>query len=147
VLIFEGESSRQIDFDFQGTAERVLARVAPPGRVGPGRPRLGVMAREVPLLPRHWQWLEQQPSGASAALCRLVDEARKREPVEARARRAIDATYRFMTALGSDRPGYEEAIRALYAGDQRRLASFIESWPQDVVQHIRRLTQGAFLSQ
>ena len=147
VLIFEDETGRQVDFDFRGPEEAVLARVVRPPRVGPGRPRLGVVGREVSLLPRHWDWLEGQPGGASAALRRLVDEARKRNPEQQRVRQAIDATYRFMTALGSDRPGYEEAIRALYAGDQRRLASFIESWPQDVVQHIRRLTQGAFLSQ
>jgi hypothetical protein len=80
VLIFEDESGNQVDFDFQGSIDEVIGRAVRPVRSGPGRPRLGVVAREISLLPRHWEWLEQQPSGASAALRRLVDEARKRDP-------------------------------------------------------------------
>jgi uncharacterized protein len=142
VLIFEDGTGRQVDFDLAGTPEEVLARVAP--RVGPGRPRLGVVAREISLLPRHWEWLERQPSGASAALRRLVDEARRREPERQRARLAAEATYRFMTALAGDRPGYEEATRALYAGDGARFAALIAAWPGDVVRHIERLAEDAF---
>lgn len=144
VLIFEDETGRQVDFDFRGPEEAVLARVVRPPRVGPGRPRLGVVGREVSLLPRHWDWLEGQPGGASAALRRLVDEARKRNPEQQRVRQAIDATYRFMTALAGDRPGYEEATRALYAGDRERFASLITAWPPDVVRHIERLARDYF---
>ncbi len=144
LLIFQDENGRQIDFDFHGTAEEVVARVAPPPRVGPGRPRLGVVAREISLLPRHWEWLEQQPNGASASLRRLVDEARKREPAEHRARQSMDATYRLMTALCGDRSGYEEAIRALYAGERARFMGLIESWPDDIISYLERLTQDAF---
>src|SRR4051812_33207367 len=80
VLIFEDETGRQVDFDFRGTPAEVLERAdAGKPRPGPGRPKLGVISREVSLLPRHWDWLERQPSGISAALRRLVDEARKRE--------------------------------------------------------------------
>src|SRR5262249_47731929 len=79
VLIFEDQTGRQVNFDFRGTPQEVLERSdAVKTRTGPGRPRLGVVSREVSLLPRHWEWLEQQPSGISAALRRLVDEARKR---------------------------------------------------------------------
>jgi hypothetical protein len=145
MLIFEDESGRQIDFDFQGSAEQVVARAMPPSRLGPGRPRLGVVAREVSLLPRHWEWLERQPNGASAALRRLVDEARKHEPPEARARIAMDTTYRVMTALGGDRPGYEEAIRALYAKDRARFTALTKEWPADVLRYLERLSGDAFL--
>jgi len=122
----------------------VLARAMRPLRAGPGRPRLGVVGREVSLLPRHWDWLEAQPGGASAALRRLVDEARKRDPAQQRIRQAIEAAYRFMTALAGDRPGYEEATRALYAGDRARFASLIAAWPPDVVCHIERLATDYF---
>ena len=144
VLIFEDETGRQVDFDFRGTPEEVLAHAVRPPRVGPGRPRLGVVGREVSLLPRHWDWLEGQPGGASAALRRLVDEARKRNPAQQRVRQAIDATYRFMTALAGDRPGYEEATRALYAGDRDRFASLIAAWPRDIVRHIEQLGRDYF---
>lgn len=144
VLIFEDETGRQVDFDFRGTVEQVLAHAVRPPRVGPGRPRLGVVGREVSLLPRHWEWLEGEPGGASAALRRLVDEARKRNPAQQRVRQAIDATYRFMTALAGDRPGYEEATRALYAGDGERFATLIAAWSTDVVRHIERLAHDCF---
>ncbi|HEY8432559.1 MAG TPA: NAD(P)H-hydrate epimerase, partial [Sandaracinaceae bacterium] len=94
-----------------------LAREAPAPRTGPGRPKLGVVSREVSLLPRHWEWLEREPNGISAALRRLVEEAMKRDPERQRARRARDATGRVMTSLAGDLPGFEEAMRALYAAD------------------------------
>ncbi|HTT71727.1 MAG TPA: DUF2239 family protein [Anaeromyxobacteraceae bacterium] len=133
LLVFEDHSGREVDFDFRGTLEEVLARALPPAAAArPGRPKLGVVGREVSLLPRHWEWLEQQPSGISAALRRLVDEARKREPGKQRARALREAAGRFMTAMAGDRPGFEEATRALYAGDLRRLEGLVSSWPVDV---------------
>lgn len=144
VLIFEDQTGRQVDFDLRGTMEAVLERAAPPRRAGPGRPRLGVVSREVSLLPRHWDWLEQQPNGISAALRRLVDEARKRDPAEERARLAREATGRFMTALAGDRPGYEEALRALYAKDHAGFASRIGAWPADIRLYLERLVEEAF---
>jgi uncharacterized protein len=105
LLIFEDHSGRQLDFDFRGTADEVLERALP--RPGPGRPKLGVVSREVTLLPRHWTWLEQQPSGSSAALRRLVEEARKRNVGEEGRRMAKEATSRFMTAMAGDRPHFE----------------------------------------
>jgi hypothetical protein len=145
LLIFEDPSGRQVDFNLRGPLDEVLDREAPePGRRGPGRPRLGVVSREVTLLPRHWAWLEGQRGGASASLRRLVDLAREHEPERERARRAMDAAGRFITAMAGDREGFEEAYRALYAGDGERFAAWTRSWPADVRDHARSLAAPAF---
>jgi hypothetical protein len=142
ILIFEDQTGRQVDFDFRGTPEEVLGRVdAVKPRTGPGRPKLGVISREVSLLPRHWDWLEQQPSGISAALRRLVDEARKREPGKQRARLAREAASKFMWVMAGNLPGFEEASRALFAKDQGRLDQLIRDWPEDIRTHLERLVQ------
>jgi uncharacterized protein len=144
VLIFEDATGRQVDFDLRGSVEDVLKEATPePPRAGRGRPRLGVVSREVSLLPRHWEWLEQQQNGISAALRRLVDEARRRDPEGERVRRAREAAGRFMTAMAGDRPGFEEASRALYAGDEERLRTLIRPWPRDVRDHVKRLIEQA----
>jgi hypothetical protein len=143
VLVFEDATGRQIDFDLRGTPEQVVARAEAAPRAGPGRPKLGVVSREVSLLPRHWEWLEQQPSGSSAALRRLVDEARKREPDRERARRVREAAGRFMWAMAGDLPGFEEASRALYAGDAKRLRAQVRGWPKDVRAHLLALSEEA----
>jgi hypothetical protein len=142
-LIFDDETGSQIDFDLRGTVEEVLARScrsAP--QAGPGRPRLGVTSREVTLLPRHWEWLAQQPSGASAAIRRLIDEARKREPETMRRQEALQATERFLFAMAGNLPGYEEATRALFQGDDQRFAELISAWPKDVRNYAIRLSKG-----
>ncbi|HET9554431.1 MAG TPA: DUF2239 family protein [Anaeromyxobacteraceae bacterium] len=132
VLVFEVETGRQVDFDLRGTLEEALERADPAPRRGPGRPRLGVTSREVTLLPRHWEWLEQRPSGSSGALRRLVEEAARAEPGRARAEAIRAALGRILTALAGDRPGYEEATRALFAGETARLAALVRRWPKDV---------------
>ncbi len=126
VRVFEDESGRVVDLDVWDAAARAPVPAEPRGR---GRPRLGVTAREVTLLPRQWEWLSKQPGGASAAIRRLVEAARKgaKGPEAAR-----DAVYRFLTAMGGDRPGYEEAMRALYRGETERLRELIAEWPEDV---------------
>ncbi len=145
VLIFEDETGRQVDFDLQGTLDEVLARALPVRQpTGPGRPKLGVVSREVTLLPRHWAWLEQQPNGASAALRRLIDQARANDPAQQRARLAKDATYRFMSAIAGDLPGYEEASRALYAGQREPFEGLIQGWPSDIRAHLQKTAQDAF---
>ncbi len=144
-LIFEDQTGRQVDFDLRGSANEVLARALPvkiPS--GPGRPKLGVVSREVSLLPRHWSWLEEQPNGASAALRRLIDEARNRDTEEQRASLARDAASRFMSAMAGDLPGYEEATRALYAGNHERFEEQIRDWPKDIRLHLQHLTQNLF---
>jgi hypothetical protein len=140
LLIFEDQTGRQVDFDFRGSLDEVLARAAPIApRPGPGRPKLGVVSREVSLLPRHWEWLERQPNGISAALRRLVDEARRHEPDEERARLAREAAGRFAWAMAGNLPGFEEASRALFAGDQERLEHLVRDWPADIRAHVFRL--------
>jgi hypothetical protein len=144
LLFFDDETGRQVDFDLRGPVEQVLARALPaPEAPRPGRPRLGVVGREVSLLPRHWEWLERQPSGSSAALRRLVDEARKKEPGKQRARALREAASRFMTAMAGDLPGYEEASRALFAGEARRLERLVRPWPADLSRHVLRFAREA----
>jgi hypothetical protein len=144
-LIFNDQTGKQIDFDLRGSLPDVLARYEPvPVRVGPGRPKLGVIAREVSLLPRHWEWLEQQPSGASAAIRRLVEDTRKRDPGEQQARLAIEAASRFLSAMAGSFPGYEEASRALYARNRSRFTNLIKDWPRDIRLHTQRLVRGVF---
>jgi len=140
LLIFEEQTGRQADFDWSGTLEEVLERELPkPALQGPGRPKLGVVSREISLLPAHWAWLEEQPNGISAALRRLVDEASKRDPDKQRARKAREATGRFMTALAGDRPNFEEAMRALYAGERDKVESLTQRWPKSIRAQIERM--------
>jgi hypothetical protein len=144
-LIFEDQSGRQVDFDLRGAVNEVVARALPaPSRTGPGRPKLGVVSREVSLLPRHWDWLEQQPNGASAALRRLVDEARKRDPGKERARLATAAAGRILSAMAGNLPGYEEASRALYAANRAHFEDLILDWPDDIRAYIQRRVEDAF---
>jgi hypothetical protein len=127
LLIFEDETGKQVDFNFRE------AESAP----GPGRPKLGVVAREVTLLPRHWEWLERQPSGASAALRRLVDQARNTP--EQRERMGREAAGRFLTAVAGNYPDYEEVTRALWQGDRERMAARMATWPEAVREYAARL--------
>lgn len=111
---------------------------------GPGRPRLGVVAREVTLLPRHWDWLASQPGGASATLRRLVEQARSTSALRDRVRAAQESAYRFMSAVLGNQPHYEESIRALFAGDSDRFAALTEAWPRDLRDHARCVAAAAF---
>lgn len=131
-LVFELESGRQVDFDLRGALEEILQREAPLPVRGPGRPKLGVTSREVSLFPRHWEWLETQPSGISGALRRLVEQAIKMEPGTERARRMREALGRFLSTMAGDRPHYEEATRALYQGDVESFEELIRRWPKDI---------------
>jgi hypothetical protein len=140
-LVFEEASGQQIDLDTRGSEADIRARHAEPAR-GPGRPRLGVTAREVTLLPRHWDWLSRQPGGASVALRRLV-EAASREKGAARAL-ARDATYRLASALAGNAPGFEEAMRALYAGKRKRFRREMEAWPEDVRTQLEKMAAPVF---
>lgn len=142
VLIFDDRNGRQVEFDFSGSLEQVLAREATEPKAGPGRPKLGVVSREISLLPRHWEWLEQQPNGISAALRRLVDEARTHEPEKERARLAREAAGKFMWAMAGNLAGFEEASRALYAGDEKRLRALSRRWPKDIREHTLELLHG-----
>jgi uncharacterized protein len=146
--IFDATTSARIDIDLGGSVADVRARVPQtpyPAARGPGRPKLGVTPREVTLLPRHWDWLATQPGGASVALRKLVEQARKTSSSADDARKGQEAAYRFMTALGGDYVGYEDATRALFAGDRVKFMDLIATWPPDVRGHLERLIEPAFL--
>ncbi len=159
ILVFHGATSELIDFDCRGTPAQVLRRLrvsakpAPPqsgpapqpvARSGPGRPRLGVVAREVTLLPRHWEWLSAQSGGASVALRKLVEQARRTSAASDSVRQAQAAAYRFMSAMAGNLQGFEEAARALFAADRSRFEALVGAWPADVQAHLQHLAESAF---
>lgn len=154
-LIFNSHSGRQTDVDMTLSDGAFTERYsldresdANPGdevaQRGRGRPRIGVVGREVTLLPRQWEWLETRRGGVSAALRRLIDEARKTSGDEDRQRESQDRTHNLMMALGGNRPGFEEACRALYSNNEARFRAEIRGWPKDIVRVIRRAASDAF---
>ncbi|WP_171712721.1 DUF2239 family protein [Bradyrhizobium archetypum] len=154
IIIFADATGQPIDLDLRGTERDVIARLPQPAPYDPdaaanqaasteprgrGRPKLGVVAREVTLLPRHWEWLGAQPGGASVALRKLVEEARRANGDADRVRAARDAAYRFMSVMAGNLAGFEEASRALFADDRRRFAGLIAGWPDDIRDHVVKL--------
>lgn len=156
LLIFDDSTGKQIDVDFRGKTDDVLKRLGEPSGDLPGtevnhqparrvgRPKLGVVSGEVTLLPRHWEWLKSQPGGASVTLRKLIDEARRAGEKQSNLRESQEATYNFMTAMAGNFHQYEEALRALYAGDSDRFYHFIDDWAPDIRNHIKRLAANAF---
>ncbi|CAJ0890314.1 hypothetical protein R20233_03478 [Ralstonia sp. LMG 32965] len=156
VLVFDHTTAQPVEFDLRGTVEDVLARLdatassaTQPAESesrprGPGRPKLGVIAREVTLLPRHWDWLAAQPGGASVTLRKLVEDARRAAEGADRRRTAQEAAYRFMSAMAGNAAGFEEATRALFAADAAAFESLTHSWPADVRDFARELASRAF---
>jgi hypothetical protein len=167
-LTFDDATGAQIDFDLAGSptefAERLAARAANEAYLaetrraqtasaataaaperdaaatrGPGRPKLGVVAREVTLLPRHWEWLAAQPGTASQVLRRLIDDARRQDGGRTRARQAREHAYAFIVAVGGNLAGFEEASRALFAGDREKFEHETAAWPNDVREYAVRL--------
>lgn len=132
-LVFDDATGKGIDLDTRGV---VPVPEVPRGR---GRPRLGVVAREVTLLPRHWDWLNHQPGGASVVLRRLIDEARRTSGDRDRVRAAQEAAYNFMSAMAGNLPGFEEAARALFSYDRRKFSELIAGWPEDIRDHAVKL--------
>jgi hypothetical protein len=153
IVIFDDANGRPIDLDLRGTERDIVARLPQPASNseipaddlsaaeprGRGRPKLGVVAREVTLLPRHWEWLGAQPGGASVALRKLVEEARRASGDRDRGRAARDAAYHFMSVMAGNLPGFEEASRALFADDRRRFVELIAGWPGDIRDHVVKL--------
>jgi hypothetical protein len=151
VFLYDGATGSIVDLDTRGSREEVLKRLLerlapaplepPPSEElrGRGRPRLGVVAREVTLLPRHWDWLSTQPGGASVALRKLVEHARRTSGDSDRRRAAQEAAYRFMSFIAGDLPGFQEAARALFAYDRRRFSDLVAAWPEDVRDHVIKL--------
>ena len=147
-LVFDLVEGRPVDLDLRGSLGEAFARLAPARhpaeKRGPGRPKLGVVAKEVTLLPRHWNWLAAQPGGASVALRKLVEAQMKAGEGPDRARRAKERAYRFMTAMAGDLPGYEEATRMLFAGDWTSFDAAVEGWPDAVRETAREMAEGAW---
>lgn len=148
VRVFDDATGTRLDLDLRPEAAADPA-VAPtpapaPAQRSVGRPRLGVVAREVTLLPRHWDWLNRQPGGASVALRRLVEEARHVHRERDALRAAREATYRCMTEMAGNLPGFEEAARALFAGDGTQFNLLIEPWPQDLRDYLQQLSASAW---
>jgi uncharacterized protein len=142
VLFFDDETGTQIDFDLRGTDQDILARLEPnagSAARAPGRPKLGVVAREITLLPRHWAWLAAQPGGASVTLRKLVEEARRANAPKDAVRAARERAYRFISAMAGNLPGFEEAARALFANDRPRFNDVMAAWPADVREYAIRL--------
>ena len=121
----------------------MIADVGRPGRAVLAK-ALGVVAREVTLLPRHWEWLAHQPGGASVALRKLVEAARRDPGGKDRVRQAREAAYRFMSALAGNEAGFEEAARALFAGRRVDFETHVGRWPKDVREHAVRLAAPSF---
>jgi hypothetical protein len=170
VLVFVDATSEVLELDWRGSKAAFKARVdlllqtpadaaaahhsetvdasladASAAR-GPGRPKLGVVAREVTLLPRHWEWLASQPGGASVALRKLVDSARRASEVKDRVRHASAVGYKFMATMAGHEAGFEEASRALFAADKIKFEMLISAWPKDVQTHLKKILADAFLS-
>lgn len=152
LLVFDAGTSAPIDLDLRGTEAEVRARVAPrPGPPTeaapprrPGRPRLGVVSKEITLLPRHWTWLGRQRGGASATLRRLIDAERQRDEGPARRRRAREVAYGFMSHIAGDLPGFEDATRALFGDDPAAFHAQVDLWSPDIATHLRALAAEAF---
>lgn len=163
ILVFSDTTGRVVDLDLRGSKAELIARLSQPlpdpdersrsrrpassheagtgadEPRGRGRPRLGVIGREVTLLPRHWEWLATQPGGASVALRKLVDEARRSHGAGQKTRLAQEAAYRFMSAMAGDLPGFEEAARALFANDRARFEEQVSNWPDHIRAYATRL--------
>lgn len=163
ILIFNDATSETIELDWRGSVDDFAARLAllplaedlpdesaqptpelPDSPRGPGRPRMGVVAREITLLPRHWEWLASQSGGASVALRKLVDVARRDSEVKDRVRQTRNVTYKFMSTMAGHEVGFEEASRALFAGDQAGFELLIAAWPIDVQAHLNKILTDAF---
>ncbi len=149
VRVFDDTTGSRLDFDLRPTARDDAAEPAPAEEAAPlartvGRPKLGVVAREVTLLPRHWEWLNRQPGGASVALRKLVEEARRANEGKDAVRASREAAYRFMTEIAGDLAGFEEATRALFAGDRERFESLVAPWPDDVHEYLAGLAAASW---
>lgn len=166
VLVFDDATGRALDFDLRGSKADIIARLSQPpapaqeraspprpalsagsegstGEVrGRGRPKLGVVGREVTLLPRQWEWLAAQPGGASVALRKLVDEARRTGGAAQKMRAAQEAAYHVMSTMAGNLPGFEEAARALFGNDRGRFEQQVSAWPDDIRAYAMRLAFG-----
>lgn len=149
LLVFSDLTGRQIDIDLSGTDKQVLDRLkvySPQelqANTGAGRPKLGVMPREISLLPNHWEWLLNQDGGSSAVIRNLIDEKMKSRSKD-KVKSAQETTYKFLSAIAGDLPNFEEAIRFLYRKDKKKFSELISSWPKDIIKYSMMLASDVF---
>jgi len=144
-LIFNDSTGKILDINFNGSADQIYQSVIltyPELELKPktrGRPKLGVVAKEITLLPRHWEWLAEQRGGASATLRRLIDQARKATLAESQQRKMHERTYQFLNAIAGNLPNYEECLRALFANDLVTFKKYLTEWPKDIQAYAEQL--------
>jgi hypothetical protein len=156
-ILFSDATGKVMEINFQGNLKTVLQRLAVfqtdtknpetknvETQPGPGRPKLGVVSREISLLPNQWEWLASQPGGASPVLRRLVDEARRKANTEPTPAQLQEKAYRFLSVIAGDLPLYEEALRALYQSDQKKFITAMKSWPEAISSYALALTGTLF---
>jgi len=146
-LFFDQDNGKQISLDFDPRLDPPLPNVSegrPAVKNKRGRPRLGVVGREITLLPRHWEWLDEQRSGASATLRRLLDQHRLDNTSVDKTRLAQDSTNRFIYAIAGNLGNFEEAVRALYANNPDGFAECVKRWPSDIRQCTKHYSDGAW---
>ncbi|MGZ3694378.1 MAG: DUF2239 family protein [Bdellovibrionota bacterium] len=151
ILIFSDATGKTMDFNFQGSERDVLKRLEvfvssseAIETTGPGRPKLGVVSREVSLLPRHWEWLATQSGGASATLRTLIEEAKKKSSTQMNTKQLQERAYKFMSVMAGDLRGFEEALRALYKKDRENFLLHTKEWPRDIKNHVAEMTKPIF---
>tara|TARA_B100001013_G_scaffold338302_1_gene259147 strand:+ start:260 stop:835 length:576 start_codon:yes stop_codon:yes gene_type:complete len=130
--LYKLDNGKRVDIDWRGDAEEVIKRL-PAALVPPaekrGRPKLGVISKEVTLLPEHWEWLSVQRGGASTTLRRLIDSAMSSMTPAQERRIKQDQLYSMMRVF-EDEAGFEAASRALYRLDEAAFSQAIGNWPE-----------------
>ncbi|MBC7539648.1 MAG: DUF2239 family protein [Bacteriovorax sp.] len=151
IIIFSDNTGKVFDFNFQGTLSDVKKRLdmyiqteVPEVNAGAGRPKLGVISREISLLPQHWEWLATQPGGSSSTLRKLVDEAKKKTSGGPSIKQTQEIVHRFASAMAGDFEGFEEALRALYRKDKGLFHAQMKNWPEDIRDYIIELSKPVF---
>lgn len=135
IRVFGDETGECLDFDLRVKVltKSAMGKSALSTSVvrSMGRPRLEVVAGEVPLLPRHWEQFDRQPGGTSVALRRMVDEGRKIGQGRDSVRAPRETACRSMRNMAGALPGYEHAARALFRGNKALFEKAVAHWPAD----------------
>jgi hypothetical protein len=151
LLVFNDFTGKTMEFDLRGSEKEVLQKIEMflPQEIvvvsaRPGRPKLGVVTREVSLLPQHWEWLASQPEGASAALRKLVEGAKKNLVMKESVKQVQERAYKIMSILAGDLPQYEEALRSLYRRNEENFKQHIASWSPDIKDYVMKTVEPVF---
>lgn len=145
VLVFNDQTGQQIDLDLSGSEDDLKQRYTEVEYVKKvGRPKLGVISREITLQQKHWNWLDQQSSSASAVIRKLIDKELNDPSSESNIMLAKQAIDHFMLAMLGNMPNYEEATRALYQGNKSHFLALIHNYPKDLKVYLELKAQTAF---